>query len=239
VGIVGLFIVFAAFIIADVGWTRVRAQEERCASLVTNMLRCTTTAPSSVALKSDRLRPGAEYFARTQRALIPGVQTIGNSALRLATLIRYRTPPRTFIASETQSLRGIAVLELALLAPWLLFLFVGILDWGFLSVSLISLENGTRVAALYTSGSTITASDSSSACRLVLGELRSVPNIGSNVTNCTAGPIVVTANAVTGPDSGAASKVTATYTTMRLVPIPGLLSSQVTLTRSVTMRIRP
>jgi Flp pilus assembly protein TadG len=47
--------------------------------------------------------------------------------------------------------RGHAMLEAALLLPWVLFLFVGAFDLGFYNYALISTQNAARVAAWYTS----------------------------------------------------------------------------------------
>lgn len=137
-------------------------------------------------------------------------------------------------AVKPEKRRGSAMLELVLLGPWVFFLFVGVLDWGFYSYSLICLQSATRTAALYTSNNAGTAADSTNACRLVLAEMKSLPNIGST---CASNP-VVTASAITGPDSAAATSVAVTYTSVSLIPIPGILSQQFTITRVVKMRLR-
>ena len=133
---------------------------------------------------------------------------------------------------------GMAILELALLAPGIFFLFCGALDWGFLANALISLQSAARTAAVYTSTGTATSADSTAACSLALGEMMKLPNIGSSVTSCSGSPLTVTAASLVGPDGGAASQVTVTYTTVSLIPIPGLLPNRVTLTRVVKMRLR-
>jgi Flp pilus assembly protein TadG len=139
--------------------------------------------------------------------------------------------------------RGGAMLEMALLAPWFFFLFIGALDWGFYAYSLISMQAAIRTAVLYTSTGTIpatglsTAADTVGACQLVVQELQYLPNIGTASNDCSSNPIV-TATAVTGPDAAAASQVTVTYQTMSLIPIPGLLAKQFTITRSGKMRLR-
>ena len=134
--------------------------------------------------------------------------------------------------------KGHSVLEVALLAPWLFFLFIGVLDAGFYSYALISVESATRVAALYTSSATANAGDTSGACSYVLDELRPISNVGSSTTTCTALPVIVSATAVNGPDGSSASRVSVTYRTVSLVPIPALLPKQLTFTRSVTMRVK-
>jgi len=134
--------------------------------------------------------------------------------------------------------RGTVMLEVALFAPAFFFILVGAVDWGFCASALISLESATRSAAVYTSGTVNTATDSAGACALVLGEMQKVANVGASVTTCTGSPIVVTASSLLGPDSATASQVSVTYTTMSLIPIPGLLGKQYTITRVVTMRVR-
>lgn len=152
--------------------------------------------------------------------------------------------------SKRAGRRGHSVIELTLLLPWFLFLFVGAFDWGFFAWALISTENAARVAATYTSSNTGTVADSSGACAFAMAQLAYAPNVGSNPginsTNgigsgssaCTGSPVTVTASSVTGPDGSPASQVSVTYRTPVLVPIPGLLSGQVNITRVVQMRVR-
>jgi Flp pilus assembly protein TadG len=123
---------------------------------------------------------------------------------------------------------------MALLAPWIFILFIGALDWGFYSYALISLQAATRTAALYASTNIVTAADSATACTLVLGEMGNLPNVG---TTCGTNP-VVTASLVTGIDSQNAAQVSVTYQSVSLIPIPGLLAKQFTVTRVVRMKIR-
>jgi len=129
------------------------------------------------------------------------------------------------------------MLEMVLIAPWIFFLFIGALDWGFYSNALISMQAAVRSAALYTSGPGGLAADSATACTIVLGEIRKLPNIGSAVTTCGTNPIV-TAEAISGPDGIAATRVSVRYQSIALVPIPGLLAKQFTLTRIAVMRVR-
>lgn len=134
--------------------------------------------------------------------------------------------------------RGGAMLELVFVAPWLVFLFIGAVDWGFYSYALISVQNATRVAALYTSSGAGTAADQGNACSIVRTELVNLPNIASSPAACDSGALVVTATALKGPDNADASDVTVTYQTVPLIPIPGLLGNQYTFTRHVQMRLR-
>jgi Flp pilus assembly protein TadG len=133
------------------------------------------------------------------------------------------------------------MLELALLCPWVLFLFVGALDWGFYAYAMIRIETAARsaaaaiVAQASTSNAT-TAISSTDACNTVLAELSTLPNVGASVTACDAAPVVVSAAQITSVDGATAVQVSLTYTTPRLIPIPGLLAGQFTITRVVKMR---
>src|SRR5580658_9334358 len=93
-----------------------------------------------------------------------------------------------------KSQRGGSALEMALMLPWYLFLFVGTYDWGFYAHALISTEAAARVAVLYTSQSASTAANQATACILANEEMRIVPNIsGTGTPTCSASPLIVTA----------------------------------------------
>lgn len=141
--------------------------------------------------------------------------------------------------------RGHAMVEVALMAPWIFLLFIGILDFGFYAYSAISVENAARAAALYTSSSG-GITDSAGACFYVLQELRNVANVGTSVTTCGTGsttpsqtaPVVVTAQAATVGGVPAA-QVTVTYQMVPLIPIPWLPIQNgglYNITRTVSMR---
>ena len=132
--------------------------------------------------------------------------------------------------------RGHAALEVALLGPWIFFLFAGAFDMGFFAYSLISAQNAARVAAEYTSTSSTTAVNTSAACRYVLDEMNGLSNVRS-LASCGALPLMVTASAVVGPDGTAASAVSVTYRSDMLIPIPGL-SGRLTVTRRVVMMLK-
>jgi Flp pilus assembly protein TadG len=131
--------------------------------------------------------------------------------------------------------RGHAVIEVALLAPWIFFMFIGAVDLGFYNYAIISTENAARVAAEYTSASTAKATDSVGACPYVLAELNSMSNV-RGLTTCTSLPVTVTATQVAGPDGAQASSVSVTYQTILMFPIPGL-AGQFTITRTAEMRL--
>jgi hypothetical protein len=126
-------------------------------------------------------------------------------------------------------------MELALFSPWIIFLFVGTLDWGFYAYSLITLETATRSAASWNANHA-TPNDVDTACRIVTSEMQTLINM-SGVSTCGGTSAVsVAASQVTGPDTENAAQVAVTYTTPNMIPIPGLLGKQFTITRVVTMK---
>jgi hypothetical protein len=68
---------------------------------------------------------------------------------------------------------------LTLVSPWLLFLFVGVVDMGFFTYSLIAVENAARIAAEYTSKSPVLAGNTDAACTKVRAELEMLPGVGA------------------------------------------------------------
>ena len=58
------------------------------------------------------------------------------------------------------------------------------------------------------------------------------------ITTCSGPPVTVTATSVSGPDGSTASQVSVTYQTPVLIPIPGLLTGQISITRTVQMRVK-
>ena len=141
------------------------------------------------------------------------------------------------LTNSSRRRHGGSALEAALLFPWYIFLFVGALDMGFYAHALISVQSAARVAALYTSTNTATQADATTACTLVLSELKVAANL-RGVTSCAALPVIVTATGVTGADGQAASQVSVQYQTLGLIPIPGLLSNQFTFGAVTQMRLR-
>jgi Flp pilus assembly protein TadG len=133
--------------------------------------------------------------------------------------------------------RGNAVIEVSLLAPWMLFLMVGVLDLGFYFFAAITTENAARVAAQYGAAGASTAGDTAGACPYALQEALSLPGLNSGM-NCQSLPFVATVTPVTGPDGTAASRASVTYQTIPMIPIPGLLDGRLTLTRTVEMKVK-
>jgi Flp pilus assembly protein TadG len=130
------------------------------------------------------------------------------------------------------------MLEVSMMLPLVAFLFMGAFDMGYYAYALISVQDAVRVAALYTSTSSTTAADSTTACTYVINELKSLPNIGTSVTTCNGTPLTVTAQTVTGAGTTSATLVSVTYQSSYLFPIPGVLANQFTWTRTAKMPLR-
>ena len=139
-------------------------------------------------------------------------------------------------SERLRRLRGHAVVEVALLSPWIFFLFAGTLDMGFYTHAMISTQNAARAAAAYTSRAKANANDVTGACRYALAELKTMNNVRS-LSNCNSKPLVVTASEVSGADGSPASSVSVTYQTGMLIPIPGL-AGQFNITRTVQMMLK-
>jgi hypothetical protein len=125
--------------------------------------------------------------------------------------------------------------EVVLMAPWIYFLFVGTLDMGFFTHAMIATQNAARTAAASTSRSSALADSVPVACKYALVELSAMSNVRS-LTSCNGSPLVVTASKVT-IDGSDASRVTVSYLTNQLIPIPGL-ARQFTITRTVAMLVK-
>ena len=133
------------------------------------------------------------------------------------------------------------MIEFCLLMPWYIFLFAGTFDFGFYSYALIATSNAARVGAVYCSaGSSTCASNTYTCTNYVIPQLSYMPNIKSAVTTCNASPITVTISypaAASCPDLNSCASVTVTYVTPQLVPIPGIFPGQLTITKTVQMRL--
>src|ERR1700674_2519077 len=86
--------------------------------------------------------------------------------------------------------RGHAVVEIALMAPWIFFLFVGVFDVGFFSYAAICTQNAARQAAVRTAADEFSQSNAL-ACAAALGEMNRLPNVPS-LGSCSATPLKVT-----------------------------------------------
>jgi Flp pilus assembly protein TadG len=158
---------------------------------------------------------------------------------------------------------GSSIVEVALLAPWIFFLFVGIFDFGFYSYAAICTQSAARAVAL---AAAQTATATVSSCTAALGEMKMLPNVGYNPANTickivTGAPSVTQAIPVnvcvqqlgvasapvcgtTVPgcgdcvlDAKAQSEfAVVTYQTIPFVPIPGMLTGQLTISRGAEVR---
>lgn len=134
--------------------------------------------------------------------------------------------------------KGHAVIEVALLAPWIFLLFAAVFDFGFYMYAAISVQNAARVAALRVSSSVTDTSANTLARTYVCNELLDLPNVGStcptSVVNVSVTP--VTATSTNGPDGQVAAVVSITYSTIQLFPLP-FLTGQWTFTRTAEAKI--
>jgi uncharacterized membrane protein len=158
--------------------------------------------------------------------------------------------------------KGSAVVEAALMMPWVLFLFVGVLDSGFYTYAAMATQNAARAAAIQSanSGGTLTGVR---LCQIVKNEMGLMPNVGlvgtcaasqAAVSNaspmwvCTGNPLTNTASSQCGQparicadctlDTTARSiQAVVTYQSIPLVPIPGILVTQLQLTRIAEARV--
>jgi Flp pilus assembly protein TadG len=153
---------------------------------------------------------------------------------------------------------GSSIVEVALLAPWIFFLFVGIFDFGFYSYAAICTQSAARAVALSQAQS---ATATVTPCNAALGEMKMLPNVGYNpVFSCGSGttvtqaaPVAVCVGTLT-KTSGSVCGITAvcadcaldaaatsafatvTYQTIPFVPIPGMLTGQLTISRGAEVR---
>jgi len=139
--------------------------------------------------------------------------------------------------------RGQAMVEVALMSPWIFVLFIGVLSFGFFSYAAICTQNAARSAAL--ANATTGTADDAGACTIAINEMNSLPNARS-ISSCNVGlcpsttglvtdfqPLAVTSCAVVGPDGLPAVRVILTYRTLQMIPIPGALAGKFDITRIV------
>ncbi len=134
------------------------------------------------------------------------------------------------------------MIEVALMAPWIFFLFVGVLDFGFYAYAFISTENAARAAVLLTSQSKMAATDQADACAIVLSEMAWTAYGRVFSPTCSTAPLVVNATFVpqgTGNMPTDAAQVEVQYTTIPMIPIPGALASFFVVDRKWQMQIDP
>ncbi len=141
--------------------------------------------------------------------------------------------------------RGNSIVEFALVALVLMFALLAAFEGGMYTYAFISVENAARAAALRNAGGLDSAADTAGACRVVLEELRGLPNMGS-VTACDGDPVSVTSillcatspcsGSASSPDGQPAAMVVVTYTLPPLFQVP--LAGPLTLSRATELRLR-
>jgi Flp pilus assembly protein TadG len=144
---------------------------------------------------------------------------------------------------------GSSIVEIALLAPWIFFLFVGIFDLGFYLYAASCTQSAARIAAIQTATNPGLSSGQLQvmACNAAMLEMVRVPNTHS-ITGCDVAPLTVTQQTLDkstpqpcadcGVDpTSVSSLVTVTYQSGLFVPIPGLLTNQLYLTRTSETRM--
>jgi Flp pilus assembly protein TadG len=144
---------------------------------------------------------------------------------------------------------GSSIVEVALLAPWIFFLFVGVFDLGFYMYAASCTQNAARIAALQTASNPGLSSSQlqTMACNAAMLEMIRVPNTHT-IASCGGTPLTVTQQTLTNASTpacadcavdttGISSLVTVTYQSGLYVPIPGLLEKQLNLTRTSETRM--
>ena len=133
-------------------------------------------------------------------------------------------------------------MEVALIAPWIFFLFVATLDFGFYAYWLMAVTNASRSAALEASRSGISQS---AACNRVINEMRGV--LGWQVADasgaCASPPLTVTVAMLddtttpTSADLNRSVLASVTWETVPVIPVPGIVN-QFTIRRDTEMRMQ-
>jgi Flp pilus assembly protein TadG len=145
--------------------------------------------------------------------------------------------------SRRESERGHSVIEVALMAPWIFFIFVAVVDLGFYTYAAINIENAVRAAAVQLSSSTANATRQDLACNIVTQDMWMLRTIAASPYDaaCGSGSLVVTVQDPTPASlDGVAGEtdavVTATYQMIPMIPIPGI-TGNFTITRAARMRV--
>ncbi len=123
------------------------------------------------------------------------------------------------------SRRGSAALELAIVVPFLLLLFVIVVDFGRIFYFGQTIENCARAGALYASDATTIAQ--SPYANVTQAALADATNLSPQPT--------VTSSTGTDADGNPYVRVTVSWTFNMIMRLPGVAQS-VTLTRTVQMR---
>src|SRR5579863_5718775 len=77
---------------------------------------------------------------------------------------------------------GSSMVEVALLSPWIFFLFVGVFDFGFYAYAAICTQNAARAVAL---AAAETGTATVGYCTAAMGEMQLLPNVANAATPCS------------------------------------------------------
>jgi Flp pilus assembly protein TadG len=133
----------------------------------------------------------------------------------------YRTPN-----SRTAPRKGVAAVELAVLLPFLAFIFVVTVDFSRIFYDALILSNCARNGALYACANPTNSLDTTGIQNAALAD----------ASNLSPTPTVTS---TTGTNSdGNYVQVTVTWTFQTITNYPGIPST-ITLTRTVQMRVSP
>lgn len=131
---------------------------------------------------------------------------------------------------------GHAVIEIALMGPWLLLMFLAVFNFGFFMYAGISVANAARAAALELAQSDGTRLDQTLACTIAKEEMRALPNSGSFPAACNLAPLVVTVTDVLPSGELQPARVRVAYETIQLFPLPWL-AGKTTISRQVDILV--
>ena len=122
-------------------------------------------------------------------------------------------------------------MELALIAPILIILMLGVIDYGRVYFAYISVTNGARIGADYAATGPTQAADTAAIKAAALADTTNLLNQSPTNPDVT----VTTANDSQG---SLYADVTMTYTFSTLFPWPGLPTS-IDIERTVRSRVAP
>jgi Flp pilus assembly protein TadG len=130
-------------------------------------------------------------------------------------------------------------MEFALVAPWIFFVFVGVLDFGFYAYWLMAVTNASRSAALATYQN---GPSQPIACRQAINELRGVLGWQDvDGSACGSAPLTVTVRELTdsstppSADGARSFVVSVVWESKPLIPVPGI-ANQITIRRDTEVR---
>ena len=135
---------------------------------------------------------------------------------------------------------GHAVVELALIGPWLFLMFAVILNFGLYMYAGISVANAARAAALE-AGRSSSPLNLTQACDIARQEMLYLPGITVGLP-CTGAPLAITmgnaGSSIVALDNGAktGARVQIVYTLPPLFLLPGMLPPP-TIRRIAEMRV--